>query len=46
MVELKNGYTFNGTLTNMDSFMNVAMRTVIKTAPVREENIRIKGHGR
>lgn len=32
MVELKNGDVFNGTLTNMDSFMNIALRTVVKTS--------------
>jgi U6 snRNA-associated Sm-like protein LSm4 len=35
LVELKNGETFNGHLVNCDNWMNLTLREVIQTSPVR-----------
>lgn len=31
MVELKNGEVFNGTVVDMDSFMNIRLKKVVRT---------------
>ena len=39
LVELKNGETLNGHLVNCDTWMNLTLKEVVQTSPVRP------GHG-
>lgn len=41
MVELKNGESLNGLLTNCDSWMNLTLSDVIQTSPNGEEFTKI-----
>lgn len=35
LVELKNGETLNGHLVNCDTWMNLTLKEVVQTSPVR-----------
>lgn len=35
LVELKNGETLNGHLVNCDNWMNLTLKEVVQTSPVR-----------
>ena len=37
LVELKNGETLNGHLVNCDTWMNLTMKEVVQTSPVRDD---------
>lgn len=39
LVELKNGETLNGHLVNCDTWMNLTLKEVVQTSPVRHPNI-------
>lgn len=41
LVELKNGETLNGLLTNCDSWMNLTLNDVIQTSPSGEEFLKL-----
>lgn len=41
LVELKNGETLNGLLTNCDSWMNLTLGEVIQTSPSGEDFVKI-----
>lgn len=36
LVELKNGETLNGHLVNSDTWMNLTLKEVVQTSPVRD----------
>lgn len=36
LVELKNGETLNGHLVNCDTWMNLTLKEVVQTSPVRK----------
>ena len=37
LVELKNGETLNGHLVNCDTWMNLTLKEVVQTSPVRAQ---------
>ncbi|EGG24539.1 LSM domain-containing protein [Cavenderia fasciculata] len=43
MVELKNGETYNGILVNCDNWMNINMRTVIRTSKDSDKFWKLQG---
>lgn len=42
LVELKNGETLNGHLVNCDNWMNLTLKEVVQTSPVRRSIIKNK----
>lgn len=38
LVELKNGETLNGHLVNCDTWMNLTLKEVVQTSPVRPQH--------
>lgn len=41
LVELKNGETLNGHLVNCDTWMNLTLKEVVQTSPVRYHAFRV-----
>lgn len=39
LVELKNGETLNGHLVNCDTWMNLTLKEVVQTSPVRASHL-------
>lgn len=39
LVELKNGETLNGHLVNCDTWMNLTLKEVVQTSPVRATHL-------
>lgn len=46
LVELKNGETLNGHLVNCDTWMNLTLKEVVQTSPVRRLPLRRNRAGR